>query len=145
MRKTPIVPKSGSSTLPRMMTTGHIVAPQTPGGLTLSPKKAETSTPTEHQKKVDKMKQETEEYKVEINMLKSNLAAANKKISEANAQVEELKKGKETSQRGSFTSGLIDAMQKDMQQQIVNERQMKQKYKQKLDTMVTEVTQVRFR
>ena len=126
------------------MSTGHYYAPQTAGGLTYSQNKeeAQASTSCGHEMELDKMKLEVDKYKVEVNMLKTSLQTANQELSLEKDQVRELKKKWETQQRGSFTSGVIDAMQQEMQQQIVNEREMKLKYKQRLDTMVTEITQV---
>lgn len=88
------------------------------------------------------IRKEIENKKVEINMLKSSLVAANKSLEIEKAHIKEMEQNKTLAQRGSFTSGLIDAMQQEMQQQIVTERQLKEKYKQRLDAMVTEITQV---
>ena len=91
---------------------------------------------------LEKMRKEVDESRVEINMLKSSLEAAKRELAQEMAHVEELKQSKELDQRGSFTSSLIDAMQQDMQQQIANEKEMKEKYKHRLDAMITEMTQV---
>lgn len=87
------------------------------------------------------MKKEIDERRVEINRLKSSLDAAKIELSKEKAHVEE-SKSKGSDQRESFTSSFIDAMQQEMQQQITTEKDMKEKYKQRLDTMVTEMTQV---
>ena len=141
-KKTPMIPRSGSSTVPRVVSVGHNYSTQTTSGLTLSPKKDDGAT-CGHEEKLKKMKRELEEKGIEINMLKSHLETIKSELSLEKAQVEELKKSEKLYQRGSFTSGLIDAMQQEMQQQIVAEKEMKQKYKQRLDAMITEITQVR--
>lgn len=144
IRKTPIIPKSGSFTHPRVMSTGNIYTPQTSDGLTYYLKKVgiEGKISCEHDLEIEKMKKEIDESRVEINMLKSSLEAAKTELSQEKAHVEELKESKVSDYRGSFTSSLIDAMQQELQQQITTEKQMKEKYKQRLDTMVTEMTQV---
>ena len=119
---------------------GQSHAPQTPGGLTYSPKKEIKDCG--HEEKLKKTREEIEGKQVEINMLKSTLEAANKALEQEKAHSKELRTSKVLAQRGSFTSGLIDAMQQEMQQQIVTERELKEKYKQRLDSMVTEITQV---
>ena len=141
VRKTPIIPKTNSSTLPRVVSVGQSHAPQTPGGLIYSPKK-EITKDCGHEEELKTIRKEIDEKKVEINMLKSSLVAANKSLEMEKAHTKELEKSKMLAQRGSFTSGLIDAMQQEMQQQIVTERELKEKYKQRLDAMVTEITQV---
>ena len=140
VRKTPLIPKTSSSTLPRVFSIGQSHAPQTPGGLTYSPKKEIKGCG--HEEELKTIRKEIEEKKVEINMLKSSLSMANKALEMEKAHTKELEESKMLAQRGSFTSGLIDAMQQEMQQQIVTERELKEKYKQRLDAMVTEITQV---
>ncbi len=124
---------------------GHSHAPQTPGGLIYSPKKEINSKDQcGHEEELKTLRKEIDEKKVEINMLKSSLVAANKSLEMEKAHTKEMEESKMLAQRGSFTSGLIDAMQQEMQQQIVTERQLKEKYKKRLDAMVTEITQVRY-
>ena len=121
---------------------GQSHAPQTPGGLTYSPKKENCKDQCSHVEELKMIRKEIEDKKVEINMLKSSLIAANKSLEIEKAHIKEMEQSKTLAQRGSFTSGLIDAMQQEMQQQIITERQLKEKYKQRLDAMVTEITQV---
>ena len=140
VRKTPLIPKTSSSTLPRVASIGQSHAPQTPGGLIYSPKKEIKECG--HEEELKTIRKEIEDKKVEINMLKSSLVAANRSLEMEKAHTKELEERKMSRQRGSFTSDLIDAMQQEMQQQIVTERELKEKYKQRLDAMVTEITQV---
>ena len=125
------------------MSSGHIYAPQTSGILTHCLKKVDIKEKPscEHEQEIEKMKKEIDERRVEINRLKSSLDAAKIELSKEKAHVEE-SKSKGSDQRESFTSSFIDAMQQEMQQQITTEKDMKEKYKQRLDTMVTEMTQV---
>ena len=141
VRKAPLIPKTSSSTLPKAIPVGQSRAPQTPGGLIYSPTREIKDFGQEEELK--KMRDEVEAKSVEINMLKTSLEAANRALKEEKAYTRELREAKMLAQRGSFTSGVIDAMQQDMQQQIVSERELKEKYKQRLDAMVTEITQVR--
>ena len=123
------------------MSVGHKYTPKTASGLTYSPTR-DDSAQCGHEQELKKLKQEIEEKGVEIKMLKSHLETIKSELSLEKAQVEELKKSQRLNQRGSFTSGVIDAIQQEMQQQIVEEKEMKQKYKKRLDTMITEITQV---
>ena len=44
--------------------------------------------------------------------------------------------------RNSFSSGVLDAMQKEMTHEIESEKKEKELYRKRLDAMVSEITQV---
>lgn len=88
------------------------------------------------------MRQDIDEKKDEIKKLKSSLEAANNELEQEKVQVLEMRKSMIVANRGSLTSDVIDGMQQEMRQQIITEKEMKEKYKQRLDTMVTQITQV---
>ena len=144
VKKKPLIPNTGSFTLPRAITTSRGRAPRTPGGLTYSPKKGETSESVScgHDQELMEMRQDIDEKKDEIKKLKSSLEAANNELEQEKVQVLEMRKSMIVANRGSLTSDVIDGMQQEMRQQIITEKEMKEKYKQRLDTMVTQITQV---
>lgn len=101
-----------------------------------------------HDTQMMQMRLDMEEQKKEIETLKERLKSAQAEIEERKKRVRELEEQiksyqpQKLSVRNSFSSGVLDAMQREMTQEVEKEKKDKEEYKQRLDAMVTEITQV---
>ena len=98
-----------------------------------------------HEQEMIQMRLDMEAQRKEIDSLRESLQTTCAQVVDYEDTVAKLEyqlNRQRVSVRNSFSSGVLDAMQKEMTHEIESEKKEKELYRKRLDAMVSEITQV---